>query len=318
MKGTNKMNTPCRNPNVPLCYNFPWYKLTDELYSSVIREYLDWGVDTFVMSEDLLGRCSKGAEGLAFVKRLADEFHVKFVSTHGFAGQYNDLNVPELEYRPKILQDHIRGLEITSEFGGKTYTVHVGAWYYCFKRTPLDVLRPLAQDMLEKLLPTAERLGVVIAVENSFEMPNSAKEVLGIVTPFLDNPAIGVCYDTGHANIMDPTPGKDPSKYEDYMHTCWWDGGVIPEAHAIELLQPHIVTTHIHDNSGYGDLHAMPFDGVLDFNELMPKIFACPRMLEYQTEICFDSGHNWAGDLLAPKGGYSIKRQVETFRKLGF
>ena len=88
MKGTIPMNMPCRNPNAPLCYNFPWGKLTDELYPSVIREYLDWGVDTFVMSEDLLGRCSKGPDGLAFVKRLADEFHVKFVSTHGFAGQY--------------------------------------------------------------------------------------------------------------------------------------------------------------------------------------------------------------------------------------
>ena len=41
-------------------------------------------------------------------------------------------------------------------------------------------------------------------------------------------------------------------------------------------------------------------------------------MMEYQTEIEFSDGVNWAGQLLAPVGGYSIKRQVETFRKLGF
>ena len=62
----------------------------------------------------------------------------------------------------------------------------------------------------------------------------------------------------------------------------------------------------------------MPFDGTIDWDALIPQLHACPRMLEFQTEQCFDEGTNWAGQLLAPAGGYSIRRQVETFRTLGF
>lgn len=312
------MNKASRNPNAPLCYNYPWASLADNWYSHVIREYLDWGVDTFVLCDDMLERCLAEPDYVDFLRKLMKEFHVRFISAHGLAGQLRDLNVPELEYRPGIFRDHVRAMEIAAEFGSKTYTVHVGAYYYCYKHVALDALRPLAKDMLEKLLPEAEKLGIVIAVENSFEMPNSAKEVLGLVTPFLSSPSTGVCYDTGHANIMAPAQGKTLDKYEPYMHSSWWENDVIMEDKAIELLQPYVVTVHIHDNTGYGDYHAMPFDGSIDFTELMPKIFACPRMLEYQTEICFSYGENWSGKLLAPVGGYSIKKQVETFKRLGF
>ena len=60
----------------------------------------------------------------------------------------------------------------------------------------------------------------------------------------------------------------------------------------------------------------MPYDGNIDWSKLMPELKSCPRMLEYQTEICYDWGENWAGKLPAPKGGYSIRRQVEVFTKL--
>jgi hypothetical protein len=62
----------------------------------------------------------------------------------------------------------------------------------------------------------------------------------------------------------------------------------------------------------------MPFDGTINWRELMPKLFDCPRMIDYQTEVCFDDGCNWAGKLLAPAGGYSIRRLADTFRYLGF
>ena len=167
-------------------------------------------------------------------------------------------------------------------------------------------------ETLEKLLPAAEKLGMVIAVENAFEMPNSAKEVMGLVDHFGGDPAIGVCYDTGHAHCMESAPGKDNNKYEPYFPKCWWENGVIWEDHALEI------TCHIHDNNGYGDLHGMPFDGNINWRDLMPRLTSCPRMIDFQTEICFKDGENWSGRLLAPPGGYSIRRLTDTFRYLGF
>ena len=62
----------------------------------------------------------------------------------------------------------------------------------------------------------------------------------------------------------------------------------------------------------------MPFDGTICWEKLMKDLFSCPNMIDFQTEVCFQSGKNWAGELLAPEGGYSIRKITDTFRKLGF
>ena len=167
-------------------------------------------------------------------------------------------------------------------------------------------------------VPAAEKIGIVIAVENSFEPSNSAKEVRAIVDHFGDNPAIGVCFDTGHANCMSSAPWKKPEGYPDYQYTSWWEKGIITEDGALDLLYDKIVTCHIHDNDGYRDLHCMPMDGTLPWDEWLPKLKSAPRMLEFQSEVNMTGGTNWAGVSPAPGGGYSIKRLVETFRRKEF
>ena len=300
------------------CYN--WAPIFDdpEAFRARLREFIDNGARRFVITIGMIGRMIREPEKVKFLHQVCEEMEVEFCSVHGMDGNDFDLNIPTPERRKDMFQDHIRAMEISSEFGCKTYAVHVGASAYCHKHIPLTTLRPLALETLEHLLPAAERTGMIVAVENSFEMPNSAKEVIGLVNHFKGHPAIGVCYDTGHANCMASAPGKDKSKYEPYFPICWWENGVIWEDNALELLQDQVVTCHIHDNNGYGDLHSMPFDGTIDWSELMPKLAACPRMIDYQTEVCMKDGTNWAGKLLAPPGGYSIRRLTDTFRYLGF
>lgn len=303
----------------PLNYYYPFPSPLAPHFKSILREFLDWGVNSFVFTVNLADECVNNPEALEALRGIVKEFGVKFQSMHGLCGKSHDLDIPpQFEDREKMLEKHRRAMTIATEFGSKTYTVHVGAGYYVFDRIPIATLRPLAISALEALIPTAEKLGIVIAVENSFEGVNSPDEVLAITKDYLANPAVGLCYDTGHANILAPFPGKDPSKYESYMPGSWWETGIVEEDSAIEKMMPHVVTCHMHDNNGYGDLHSMPFDGRIKWDELLPKLFACPRMLEYQTEVCFSYGSNWAGKLPAPVGGYSIKRYVETFRKLGF
>lgn len=307
-----------KNPAIPTCFNF---KEGHEYYPRLLREYVDWGVSTFFFSADDVAAAAifNDTERIPFMKNLCKELHISFPGMHAPYGREYDLNIPPEEDRERMIQIHIKGLQCAAEFGCTTYTMHIGAWYSVFKHVPVEESRPRAIQTLERLVPEAEKLGVIIAVENSFEMPNSAKEVLKIIDPFLPSPAIGVCYDTGHAHIMEPFPGKKMENYgEDMAKTTWWGPeGIVLEANALEMLQPHVVTCHIHDNNGYADQHAMPGYGNLDFHALMPKLFACPRMLSYQTELCFEWGRNWAGKLPAPWGGYSVKEQVETYRQLG-
>ena len=128
-------------------------------------------------------------------------------------------------------------------------------------------LRELALDTLDKLLPEAERLGLVIAVENSYEPPNSASEVVGLISKF-DSPHIGCCFDTGHACLMSPFPGKERSKYFDEINDAWWEG-LVETADSFEKMKPYIVTSHIHDNDGWDDQHLAPYFGRLDWNRFM-------------------------------------------------
>ena len=300
-----------------LAYNFPWHELRDDQWRKVAREYLDWGVDTFVFTSSLVKMCLHDEARLDFMRGFSREMGVRFIAMHGLCGLEYDLEYITPEQRPAMLKAHLRALEIEAEFGGRTYTVHTGSYQYVHDHIPVSVLRKQVIEALERLVPEAGRLGIVIAVENGFDLPDSAKEVLAIVEAFGGDPAIGVCYDTGHAQHLAAYPWKDPSKYASYMAKDWWEG-LVEETNAIETLAPHIVTTHISDNNGYADQHGMPFDGTIEWDVLMPKLFACPRMMEYQTEINFNDGPNWAGETLAPKGGYSIKHQVETFRRLGF
>lgn len=303
-----------------LSFLYIWEQLADSpsAFRAAIREFLDNGARRFVISDGLLKQMVNDPEKVDFLHHVCKEMDVEFCSVHGLFGVDYDLNIAVPERRPAMFQEHIRAMEIASEFGCRTYTVHVGASFYCNDHLPLTTLRPLALETLEKLLPTAEKLGMIIAVENSFEMPNSAKEVIGLVRHFDGNPAIGVCYDTGHAHCMASAPGKDKGKYQPYFPRCWWENGVIWEDNALETLKDQVVTCHIHDNDGYGDLHGMPFDGTINWKDLMPRLTSCPRMIDFQTEVHIPDGKYWAGKVLAPTGGYSIRRLTDTFRYLGF
>ena len=301
-----------------LHFNYFWQQLDNRGIQFAVREFLDNGANRFVLTAPLLRQLLDDQERKEFLQQLCRDMKVQFSAAHAFYGIEHDLNINDPARRPQMLDEHIRAMETAAEFNCKTFTIHVGAGYYCYKKCPLEILRPLAVDALEKLLPAAEKLGMVIAVENSFEMPNSAKEVLGLIRHFDGHPALGVCYDTGHAHCMAPTPGKDKNLHEPYFAECWWEDGVIYEDNALETLKEYVVTCHIHDNNGYGDYHGMPFDGTIDWKKLMPELFSCPRMIDMQTEVCFCDGENWSGKLLAPVGGYSIRRLTDTFRYLGF
>ncbi len=302
--------------NAELYYNYTWKDLPDAWIPRTLREFLDNGVNRFVFTCTLVQKCLDEPEFRKYLRQLCRDLDISFSGMHAPYGPNDDLNTPDPARRPELIKLHSAALELAAEFGCRTYTIHIGAHAYCTLRRPLSELRKLAFESLEQLIPVAERTGVVIAVENSFEKTNSAREVLDLVTPFTSSPAVGVCYDTGHAHIMSPYPWKKREDYAPYMHHNWWEEGIIEEAGALELLRDLIVTTHIHDNTGYSDLHAMPGDGTIDWHKLLPKLRNLPRLLEHQTEVNLKDGVNWAGLSPAPAGGYSIRRLADTFRKL--
>lgn len=304
--------------NKPLCHYYSWNLTDNKAFISQIREFIDNGVSNFVITCDLLEQLVNNPDKVKFLHQVCQDMDVKFNAVHGLCGKGFDINTIDDNERTIMLEKHQKAIEISSQFGCKNYVLHVGAALYCYDHIPMTILREKALATLEALLPCAIKNNMVLAVENSFELPNSAKEVMGLINHFNNHPNIGACYDSGHANCMATAPGKSLDKYESYFYTCWWENGIIPEDNALEIMASQIVTCHLHDNTGYGDLHAMPLDGTINWRELVPKLKALPRLTEYQSEVCMNDGENWAGKLLAPIGGYSIKRLCDTFKFLGF
>ena len=150
--------------------------------------------------------------------------------------------------------------------------------------------RPASEDALlaetrslARAALIAERLGVVIAIENLapvFPGPDAlcfTPRVLRTVANRIGSPALGLCLDIGHANVVAGLRHTDP----------------------MELIEPALDRTvlfHLHDNLGarHGgesppeldplrlDLHLPPARGTVPWSRLAPRLrrHAAPLLLE--------------------------------------
>ncbi|MBQ1942390.1 MAG: sugar phosphate isomerase/epimerase [Clostridia bacterium] len=100
-----------------------------------------------------------------------------------------------------------------------------------------------------ELLPLAKQNGVKIALEN---MPNAwipsalPQSLTAMIDAVGDSENFVACLDTGHANLT----GKE----------------VTPAAY-VRALGGRLKVLHVHDNDGVFDCHALPFTGVIDWEE---------------------------------------------------
>ena len=126
---------------------------------------------------------------------------------------------------------------------------------------------------LARLSETAERLGIVIALENLApaypgpELLSHSPRVLRTLAHRIASPALGLCLDVGHANIAADLRHADP----------------------LELIEPALDLTvlfHVHDNHGARrrgpmpasldplrlDLHLPPGRGTIDWDRIAPVL----------------------------------------------
>ena len=152
-----------------LAYNFHWGDFPQEKWPFIIREYLDYGIEHFVFSDQLIRKCLDEPEFLDYMKSLCAEYGVHFVAMHAICGRNDDLNIIEQEQRPRMIAEHIRSLQIAADFGVKTYTVHPGAYFHVVPQyhTPLEILRRNTLEALDAMVPVAEN--ITITADNYIE-----------------------------------------------------------------------------------------------------------------------------------------------------
>ena len=264
-------------------YFFDWQNYKENnLMERAIAEFAANGAKYIVMTNNLLDRCLDEPNFFFLFVKLLEKYGLKFSGCHGLWSGVKDLNCDDRQYRDISIANHKRAMGYAADAGCKEYVVHIGALCCYYRPYDEQKMRDYACDTLEKIIPEAEKLGIIIAVENSFEPTNTTDEVLYYINKF-PSPAVGVCYDAGHANIMTGA-GKDLSRYGAPMQLPWANK-IEFEDHALEKLAPHIVTCHLHDNDGYSDQHALPGNGTINWEKLIKDLSACPRMLTMQAEI---------------------------------
>ena len=120
-------------------------------------------------------------------------------------------------------------------------------------------------EYLKPLEELAGKLGVGIAIENMPDITQKrfcckAEELCALVDAF-NNPLVGCCWDTGHGMIS----GDD--QYE-----------------ALTLLGHRVKALHIDDNLSKDDLHLLPFEGNVPWEQVMHTLYdsGCEADLIYE------------------------------------
>lgn len=185
-------------------------------------------------------------EDIRQLKDEADKLGVTFVQAHSPAFETLETLDPREDPVEKTKQT-IRSIEICAELGIPMTVVHAGVK----RNTPREETFRLNKEFYQKLVPTMEKTGVMVLVENvgigdnngRFYM-NSAQRLLDFIAYF-DHPLLGVCWDIGHANVFG-------SQHDE-----------------IVKLGKHLKAIHYNDNDGKNDLHTSPFLSTLDNDDAM-------------------------------------------------
>jgi sugar phosphate isomerase/epimerase len=145
------------------------------------------------------------------------------------------------EQRVATLRDRGRCLEVSHLIGVRVMVYHIAD--YCAAARPLsecEDLLALETQVLRQLAEKAEHLNLRIALENAHD--RLSMQYLVALVEAVDNPAVGICVDTGHAALGDLGPTR-----------------------AIRMSGARLYSLHLQDNWGRYDDHLPPGCGGIDW-----------------------------------------------------
>ena len=160
---------------------------------------------------------------------------------------------------------YARQIELTSEIECRTAVVHL------HRGKDADVVRKGNIVLIESLLPTLAKNGVVLAIENVFDSGvtdgnmTTAEDLLFYINYFKSK-NLGICLDTGHAVALNQNPVE-----------------------MLKAVSQHLAAVHIHTTIPGEDLHRIPnFMGwrePLDWNEFYDVLSASEYKGPFNLEI---------------------------------
>lgn len=214
--------------NISICDRNGFYKELKE-----IGYYgLDFAFDSFFKREFILSD-----EYFDFImekyKRISDE-GLKVCQTH--LTYYSGENGTYKEFEESMIPMLIKEIELTKVLNCKVCVLHL---YIGQNR---EVSHTCNIQLLSKLIPVAEKNGIILAIENTYDGESYGDSYICTYEDFVfymdyfKTPSLGICLDTGHAVIRKEDPVE-----------------------LFKKLKKHIVALHLHTTTENIDMHAIPF-----------------------------------------------------------
>ena len=227
-----------------------------------IRMIKDAGFDGYDFSMFSNGAYLFSDGYAAYVKnlrRVSDEIGLPCLQAHAPCPRMRTMD----QVMP-LVDTFLRSIEITSMLGCRHLVIHPGAFLTAEEN----------KLFYDKLLPYAEKMGVLIATENMFKWKDETETetvpaVCGTSEDFIrhldviDHPSFTACLDLGHAEMVN----------------C--EGAVS----MIRALGNRIGCLHVHDNDLYHDLHTFPFAGNANWREIADAL----REVGYSGHFTFEA-----------------------------
>ncbi len=193
---------------------------------------------------DLDARDNPEAE-FAKMRGLFEELGVDVPQMHG--PMFNCCGEPE-QVRAGT-EVALRAINWAAILGVKTFVFHPGSGADIELEANLRRTREQNAETVGTLAEAGRKLGVKIALENLMDglgghgrYFGAAPEELLRVVRDTDPDWVGICWDTGHAQIQR-----------------------LDQPECLRAIGPHLLGTHIADNDGSGDQHLLPFEGKVDW-----------------------------------------------------
>lgn len=287
---------------VPVTYLYQFEGCTEEQRRGVMREFAANGAKHLALTDTLISDMLKKNSLIDQYLKEVKEEGLSYLDAHAMFSPDMDLNCPNQAKRGMMLARHKLQLEILAYMGIETFTIHVGN---NLQYEPMEKLMEFNYNMiceaLAELLPLAEKLGIIINIENIWFPTNTPEFLLKIKENFPTD-HLGFCYDAGHANLM-----KNGKLYtESNPHIVWKQIGMEPQwdDEILQKMLPHVVSCHIHDNIGQYDYHQNIGNGNINWQEIAGLLKQAPRLKVIQSEV------------LPFHAKVSIRELCESFQKL--
>lgn len=156
------------------------------------------------------------------------------------------------EDRAERFDKMTRAMKLAKHLGAEYMAVHPLMPFGICRDNP-DELYRINKEYYTALARVAEGIGVTVCLENMpfVNFPMSTPSEIAAFIRDIDHPNLKMCFDTGHANCFPEPIGKSVREIG---------------ADLIRIL-------HLHDNLGVDDTHSVPYDGIVNWAEVIEALY---------------------------------------------